>query len=51
MGIAAQATGWQVLILSYTPTALRDFSLNWIILLSQPIGVAELKSHISSTCA
>lgn len=32
-------------------TALRDFSLNWIILLSQPIGVAELNNHINSTWA
>lgn len=32
-------------------TDLRDFSLNCIILLSQPIGVVELSNHISSACA
>jgi len=36
---------------SYKRTALRDFSLNCIILFSQPIGVIELSSHINSTCA
>ena len=39
--------------LSYSEwrTAFRDFSLNWIILFSQPIGVEELSSHISSIWA
>lgn len=42
---------WREGCIQQRRTAFRDFSLNWIILLSQPIGVAELKSHINSTWA
>ena len=42
---------WWKLSYSKWRTALRDFSLNWIILFSQPIGVEELNSHINSTWA
>lgn len=42
---------WWKLPYSKWRTALRDFSLNWIILFSQPIGVEELNNHINSTWA